>query len=176
MRKAANKDCLRRAGKLPADKVLTPDNRRSAPAFQPFLHRAAAVDKDPLLDIPLSAQACLYLHTAAEEDTEQMPDSRRFAQVPLTLPDRAVGWNKDSAPFFRKRHFLADDTMEWSAGFEDDSGQSGLPEDAPRWYHLAQAAESAGWCFRNDHHNHFPALLRPPFPSTLKALPMSHHR
>lgn len=176
MRKAANKDCLRRAGKLPADKVLMPDNRRFAPVSRPFLHKAVAVNKESILDILPSARPYLSLHKAAEEDTEQMPDSHRFAQVPLKLPDRAVGWNKDSVPFFRKRHFLADDTMESSDGFEDDSGQSGLPEDAPRWYHPVQAAGSAGWCFRNDHHNHFPALLRPPFPSTLKALPMSHHR
>ena len=107
---------------------------------------------------------------------EQMPDSRRFAQVSLTLPGRAAVVDKDSVPFFRKRHFPVYDTMKPSAGFEDDSGQSGLPEDAPRWYHPVQAAGSADWCFRNDHHNHFPALLCPPFPSTLKALPMSHHR
>lgn len=154
-----------------------PDNRRFAPVSRPFLHKAVAVDKATILDIPLSAQACLTLHKAAEEDMEQMPDSHRFAPVSRSLlPDRAAVVDKDSALFFRKRHFLADDTMESSDGFEDDSEQSGLPEDAPRWYHPVQAVESAGWCFRNDHHNHFPALLRPPFPSTLKALPMSHHR
>ena len=176
MQKAASKDCLRRAEKIPADTVLTPDSHLFVPVLPLFLHKVVGADKKLILDNLPSARACLPLHKAVEANKGQTPDNGPFVLAPLPLPNRAAEENKGSVLFFRKGHFLGDDTMKPSAGIEGDSWQNDLPEGAPRWYHPVQAVWSADWCFRNDHHNRFPALLRPPFPSTLKALPMSHHR
>lgn len=164
VRKAASKGYLHKAGKIPADTVLTPDSHLFVPVLPPILHKVAGADKKLILDNLPSAPACSPLHKAVEANKGQTPDNRPFVLAPLPLPNRAAEENKGSVLFFRKGHFLGDDTMKPSAGIEGDSWQNDLPEGAPRWYHPVQAVWSAGWYFRNDHHNRFPALLRPPFP------------
>ena len=188
MQKAASKDCLRRAEKIPADTVLTPDSHLFVPVLPLFLHKVVGADKKLILDNLPSARACLPLHKAVETDRGQTPDNRPFVPAcsplhkaveankgqtpdngpfvlaPLPLPNRAAEEDKSSVLSFHRWHFLGDDTMKLSAGIEGDSWQNDLPEGAPRWYHPVQAAGSVDWCFRNDHHNRFPALLRPPSP------------
>ena len=135
MQKAASKDCLRRAEKIPADTVLTPDSHLFVPVLPLFLHKVVGADKKLILDNLPSARACLPLHKAVEANKGQTPDNRPFVPAPLPLPNRAAEEDKGSVLFFHGWHFLGDDTMKPSAGIEGDSWQNDLPEGAPRWYH-----------------------------------------
>ncbi len=168
-------DCRRRAGKPGADKGQKIDSRLFAPVLLLRLRRVAEADKAQRIDSRPFAPV-LLLHKAAEVDRVQRIDSRLFAPVLLLRLHKAAGVDKGWVPFSHRLQTLGGGILVPSVGIGDDSGPNGLPEDAPRWYHPEQACESADWCPQIGHHSNFPAPLHPPFPSTLKALPMSHHR
>ncbi len=159
------------------DRVQRIDNRLFALVLLLRLHKAAGVDRVQRIDNRLFAPVLLlHLHKAAEEDRKQRIDSRLFAPVLLLHLHKAAGVDKGWVPFSHRLQTLGGGILVPSVGIGDDSGPNGLPEDALRWYHPEQACESADWCPQIGHHSNFPAPLHPPFPSTLKALPMSHHR
>ncbi len=137
------------------------------------LHKAAEGDRAQRIDNRLFALV-LLLHKAAEGDRAQRIDNRLFALV--LLLHKAAGVDKGWVPFSHRLQTLGGGIWVPSVGIGDDSVPNDLPEDALRWYHPEQACESVDWCPQIGHHSNFPAPLHPPFPSTLKALPMSHHR